>query len=184
MLRLFFAVQPGAEQAASLVEHVAPWVARLEAQPVPAANLHATLCFIGAVPEEKLPLLEQATESVRGGKATLVFDSLEYWRKPQVLCATAADDSLSAPLRNLAEQLAVAARAAGFAPDITAFRAHLTLARKVRAAQAARCAWPTALAPPLRVRCEQFVLMRSDRDASGSAYSVVKSWPLYEDDLR
>ncbi|HET7812329.1 MAG TPA: RNA 2',3'-cyclic phosphodiesterase [Steroidobacteraceae bacterium] len=180
MLRLFFAVQPGAEQAAALVRQVAPLVARLEAQPVAPANLHATLCFIGAVPDERLPLLEEAIRRVRGGRATLQFDSLEYWRKPQVLCATAGDDSLSAPLRVLAQQLGVVAGEAGFTPDLKPFRAHLTLARKVRGASAARCEWPMALTPQVQVRCERFVLMRSDRGPSGSAYSVVKSWPLYE----
>ena len=48
MLRLFFALQPTLEQNTALTAHVAPLVAQLEAQPVPAQNLHATLCFIGA----------------------------------------------------------------------------------------------------------------------------------------
>jgi len=184
MLRLFFAVQPGAAQQEILVERVAPLVKRLEAQRIAAENLHATLCFIGAVPEEKLALLELAASSVRAGLATLCFDALEYWVKPQVLCATVSDDSLSAPLRDLAEKLGVAAREAGFAPDIKPFRAHLTLARKVRAAHAALCEWPMALAPQMSVHCDRFVLMRSDRSASGSTYSVVRSWPLYENAAR
>jgi 2'-5' RNA ligase len=48
-LRLFFALQPEAGQSAALVERVAPWAARLEAQRVPAENIHATLCFFGTV---------------------------------------------------------------------------------------------------------------------------------------
>ena len=58
MLRLFFALQPSIEQNTGLVDRVTPLVGLLEAQPVPAANMHATLCFMGAVAEEKLGLLQ------------------------------------------------------------------------------------------------------------------------------
>ena len=184
MLRLFFAVQPGADQNATLVEAVAPLVAQLEAQRVPAENLHATLCFIGAVPEEQLPLLEAAAISVRGAVATLDFDRLEYWPQPKVLCATSADDSGLAPLLDLAQQLGTASRAAGFTPDIKPLRVHLTLARNVHGERAASCEWPMVLASPVSARCDRFALMRSDRGASGSVYSVVNSWPLYENAVR
>jgi len=184
MLRLFFAVQPDAAQNAVLVERVAPLVARLEAQRVPAENLHATLCFMGAVPEEKLSLLVQVAAGLRGGVATLRFDALEYWHKPKVLCATAADDSRSAPLGELAARLGATSRDAGFTPDIKPFRAHLTLARKIQGARAAQCEWPLPLSPALDVRCDRFALMRSDRGSSGSVYSVVDSWPLYENVAR
>ena len=109
------------------------------------------------------------------------FDSLEYWRKPGVICATAADIAAAAPARVLAERLAEATIAAGFTPDIKPFRAHLTLARKVQAARAAECEWPRALAPSLTVHCDRFVLMQSRRGETGSIYSVVNSWPLDAD---
>ena len=178
MLRLFFALQPTAEQSADLVARVAPLAARLKAQRVPSDNLHATLCFIGAVAEEKLALLESVAASMQGEPATLTFDALEHWSKPRVLCATASEDFASGPARRLATQLGEAAIAAGFAPDVKPFRAHLTLARKVHPAHAAECEWPHALSPPLRVICKRFVLMRSDRGESGSIYSAVASWPL------
>jgi len=182
MLRLFFALQPNAGQNAALVEQVAPLVSRLEAQRVPAENLHATLCFVGAVSGEKLALLKSVAAGIRGWQATLRFDTLEFWQKPKVLCATAGDDPAAAPARTLAERLAAAVVDAGFAPDIKPFRAHVTLARKVDAGRALECEWPRALAPPLHVHCKRFMLMRSDRGESGSTYSVVDSWPLYADD--
>jgi 2'-5' RNA ligase len=181
MLRLFFALQPGAELVGALSEQVAPLITRLKAQRVPAENLHATLCFIGAVSEEKLPALQAAAAGVTARHASLHFDSLEYWRKPAVLCATAGETAASAPARMLAKRLAEATIAAGFAPDVKPFRAHLTLARKVHAVHAAACDWPRALAPPLTVHCDRFVLMQSQRGESGSIYSVVKSWALVDD---
>ena len=178
MLRLFFALQPAPAQSAELVRRVAPLVAHLQAQPVAATNLHATLCFIGAVPDENLAPLRAAADAVRGHSARLAFDTLDHWTKPKILCATAAETALSAPAHALAERIGDAVTAAGFTPDLKPFRAHLTLARKVNARRAAEGAWPRDLSPPLHMRCENFVLMRSDRGASGSIYSVVASWPL------
>ena len=182
MLRLFFALQPAPVQSAALAEQVAPLVARLQAQRVPAENLHATLCFIGAVPEEKLGDLQAAAAGVSARHATLRFDALEYWRKPGVLCATAPETVASLPARGLAERLAQATIAAGFTPDIKPFRAHVTLARKISAARATQCEWPRVLAPPLDVHCDRFALMQSRRGEFGSIYSVVNSWALDTDE--
>ena len=178
MLRLFFALQPTLELNVSLVEQVAPVVARLGAQRVPPENLHATLCFLGAVAEEKLPRLLATAAGIRCPSATLRFDALEYWQKPKVVCVTAVEDLAATPARELAERLAAATVEAGFAPDVKPFRPHMTLARKVSRARALECEWPCALAPPVTVWFERFVLMRSDRGASGSVYSAVESWAL------
>jgi len=98
-----------------------------------------------------------------------------------VVCATAADTPAAAPARVLAEHLAEATLAAGFAPDVKPFRVHLTLARKVQAAIAAECEWPRALEPSLTVRCDRFALMQSQRGETSSIYSVVNSWALDAD---
>lgn len=181
-LRLFFALQPRAEQKSALVERVAPWIALLEAQRVPAENIHATLCFLGAVAPEDLGRVKDVAANQRGRQAILRFDTLEFWQKPRVLCATAAENAASAPARELADNLGRAAQAAGFHPDIKPFRAHITLARKIHPRNAEKSEWPQSLAPPLLLRGDRFVLMESRRGESGSIYSVVESWPLYADD--
>jgi 2'-5' RNA ligase len=175
-MRLFFALQPTAEQAQALVATVAPLVRQLEGQPLVAANLHVTLCFIGAVATERLTALRDAASRVGGRPVSLLFDALDYWEKPQIICATAGE---SATARDLSQALAGAASAAGFAPDRKPFRAHLTLARKVRRSIARNSEWPCALAT-MSVHCDRFVLMESRRDDSSTTYSVVDSWPLYE----
>jgi 2'-5' RNA ligase len=180
--RLFFALQPRPEQSASLVNAVAPLLARLGAQGVPAENLHATLCFIGAVAPGQLEGLKAAAASVRGRPIRLCFDRLEHWHPPRVLCATAAENPAGEPARSLAEALAAASLAAGLTPDVKPFRAHLTLARKVDATRAAQCEWPQPLMSPLLLECDRFALMESRKMESGSIYSVVDSWPLYADD--
>lgn len=181
MLRLFFALQLGADQGAVLTEQVTPLITRLKAQRVPAENLHATLCFMGAVPEEKLDLLMSCVSTVRAPHATLHFDALEFWRKPGILCATVGDATTVEPARLLAERLGEATIAAGFTPDIKPFRAHLTLARKVDVAAADECDWPAVLTPSFTVHCDRFTLMQSQSGEAGSIYSVVNSWPLDSD---
>ena len=182
MLRLFFALQPALEQSRALQELATPLVAQLGAQTVPLDNLHATLVFVGPVPEERLDDLKSVGAATRAAPATLCFDALEYWSKPQIVCATATDHVDAAPARMLARRLGEGALAAGFTPDIKPFRPHLTLARKVRAARASMLTWPQTLEQGFVLRCEKFALMQSSRGERGSIYSVVESWPLYADE--
>jgi 2'-5' RNA ligase len=178
MLRLFFALQPALEQNTALMAEVEPLIAQLGSQPAPAENLHSTLCFIGSIEEERLDALRAAAASLRGRPAKLRFDALEYWETPKILCATSSRDSSEA--NELAIALGEAAVAAGFSPDIKPFRAHLTLARKISAAQAATVPWPLPLLPPMVLRAEKFSLMSSRREGAISIYSAVDSWPLYD----
>jgi 2'-5' RNA ligase len=178
MLRLFFALQPTLEQNSALTTHVAPLVAQLEARAVPAENLHATLCFIGAIEEERVDALRAAAASIRGRPVRLRFDALEYWETPKILCATSSRDSSAAS--ELAIALGEAAVAAGFAPDIKPFRAHLTLARKIASAQVATVPLPLPLVPPMVMSADKFVLMSSRREGEISIYSAVDSWALYD----
>jgi 2'-5' RNA ligase len=180
VLRLFFALLPEPAAAAGLVAQVAPVVARLQGQAVPAENLHATLCFVGAVEEEKLAALCAIAAAVRGARATLRFDTLEIWETPKILCATATGADAAAPAEELARDLGAALTAAGFTPDIKSFRAHLTLGRKVNAALAveAGVAFPQPLDESLLLRAERFALMSSRREGDRSIYSVVDSWLL------
>lgn len=177
MLRLFFALQPSLAQNAALTAYVAPLVAQLEGHVVPAENLHATLCFIGAVEEQRLDALRAAAASIRGRPVRLRFDALEYWETPKVLCATSSRDSSEASELSIA--LGEAAVAAGFAPDIKPFRAHLTLARKIATSRAATVPLPLPLEPPMVMRADTFVLMSSRREDERSIYSAVETWSLY-----
>ena len=178
MLRLFFALQPTQEQNAALTAQVAPLIAQLGAQPARAENLHATLCFIGTIESAGLDALRAAAATLRGRPVRLLFDALEYWETPRILCATASRDSSSASELSIA--LGEAAVAAGFSPDIKPFRAHLTLARKISAQHAATVPWPLPLVPPMVMRSVKFVLMSSRREGLVSIYSPVDSWPLYD----
>jgi 2'-5' RNA ligase len=175
MLRLFFALQPTPAQCDALFARAAGWVTATQGQAAPAANFHATLCFLGAVAPERLDTLRATAAEVRAQAFALDFDRFEYWPEPRVLCAT-ADNTANAG--SLSRELHVRMLAAGFAPDAKPFRPHVTVARKLNASAAAPVEWPQALAPPIALRCDHFVLMESRRGESGSLYSVLDSWPL------
>jgi len=178
-LRLFFALRPAPEQNAYLAELAAPLATQLAGQLSRAANLHATLCFVGTVEPARLEALRDAAASVRSEPIEMCFDALEYWEKPQILCATASGAGDESRVNALSLALTAAILAAGFSPDVKPLRVHVTLARKIRAAQAATIEWPLPLLPPLLVRCDRFDLMQSRREESGSVYSVVDTWHLY-----
>jgi 2'-5' RNA ligase len=178
MLRLFFALQPTLEQSNVLAAEVAPLVAQLGVPASPPQNLHATLCFVGAIDPARLDALRAAAAGLRGRPVSLKFDALEYWEAPKILCATPSRDSSSAMELSIA--LGEAAVAAGFSPDIKPFRAHLTLARKISAGLAATVPWPLPLTPPILMRSDKFVLMESRREGTVSIYSALDSWPLYD----
>ena len=73
MLRLFFALQPTPEQNIAITAQVAPLI--VGAQPVRADNLHATLCFIGALGPQRLDGLRAVAATVHARRVELRFDS-------------------------------------------------------------------------------------------------------------
>jgi len=140
-------------------------------RPVPAANLHVTLAFLGSVPERRLTeLAEIARGAAPGGGLELACDHLEYWRAAQLLCALPTE--APAPIMALARRLQDVLAATGFAPDLKPFRPHVTVVRKVlrfgRIEQLDSVVW----------RFTELALIESRTLAAGALYSVVESYPL------
>jgi RNA 2',3'-cyclic 3'-phosphodiesterase len=183
-VRLFFALWPHARMQSALAAAAEPAVAAAGGRPIPTENLHATLAFLGSVPENRFADLGPAAEEVaaswcrrtapREEPIRLTLDALEHWRKPQILCALAS----SAPegATDLARELKDALVGAGFAPDLKPFRAHVTLARKVERARDEKMT-------PVVWSFDNFALVASQTAASGSTYSVVGTWALVEKSL-
>ena len=178
-LRLFFALWPAAQEQQALVDSSAACVAASDGRPIAPANLHVTLAFLGNVDPARLPQLRVAAQrraaagGTPGGSLRLHFQTVEHWLRPQILCATA--DEASADARRawaLAAGIRQATLAAGFAPDLKPFHAHVTVARKVARAPPqqplARVIW----------NFDGFALVASTTGAAGSVYSVLESYPL------
>jgi RNA 2',3'-cyclic 3'-phosphodiesterase len=187
--RLFFALWPDSFTRAAIAGAVAPIVREVTgrgevgaARAVPTANYHFTVAFLGAVPLtdfERLCLVaEQTAEAYRRsglGPIAVTVDTLEHWRKPQVLVATSPTASPSAAA--LAARLTHALTGAGFAPDSKPFRPHLTLARKVTVPFAA-----TSL-PTRGLTFRDFALVESRARPAGVSYVVLRTFRLCDTDV-
>lgn len=169
--RLFFALWPGEPVRKALAEAAASLKPKLAARWVRPDNLHITLAFLGDVEAERVGAACEAADAVAAPGFVLRLDILEHWRRPQVLCLT---PSATPPtLAQLAADLAGQLQAAGFALDQRPYRAHLTLARKAPPPPPGAC-----LATPVLWQAGEFVLVESRRDGQGSAYGILKAWPL------
>jgi 2'-5' RNA ligase len=171
--RLFFALWPSEAMQSELSVETRDAVADCGGRPIGRESLHLTLAFLGSVPETAVRLLAEtarATASCQtSGAVAVTLDAIDYWRKPQLLCAVARDAHAAAALASALRQLLTGA---GFSPDLKPFRAHATLARKVARA-------PKDLSmTPVVWSFTQFALIESRTDPRGSVYSMVDSWTL------
>jgi 2'-5' RNA ligase len=173
--RLFFALWPTARQRAELVDAFGAAVdaaVAADARAIPVENWHVTLCFLGEQAAEVLPTVCAAAASIRAAPVVVTLAQLENWADSAVLCATPSASAPCVAVTELATQLAHALDAARISHDVNPFRAHLTLARKVRA-------MPRARFVPLELEFDRFALIESRPGPDGSIYSVVDSWHLY-----
>lgn len=101
---------------------------------------------------------------------SITLDHIDYWRKSEILCATSRAEPAAAIA--LAETLKRALTEHGFAPDLKPFRAHATLARKVRRVTRDRDM------PPVHWSFRDFRLIESQTAPTGSLYSSREIYPL------
>ena len=143
---------------------------------VPTQKLHLTLVFLGAVPESRVALLSPIAAQVAAAFSlgdeplTVTLDRVEYWRKAQILCATASADPPAAI--ELSNALKRALIEQGFAPDLKPFRSHATFARKVQ-----RVTGELGM-PAVHWRFRDFHLIESRSEPDGSTYSSRQKWLL------
>jgi 2'-5' RNA ligase len=147
---------------------------------VPAQNFHLTLAVLGAVPEHRIAdltpiaarvsLAYQADAQTAGAPLVIALDRIDYWRRSEILCATASTSSV--PATALAGALRSALTDHGFAPDLKPFRTHATLARKVRRVTRERDM------PAVRWTFRDFHLVESRTAPSGAVYSTCEIYSL------
>jgi RNA 2',3'-cyclic 3'-phosphodiesterase len=158
LLRLFIALWPTPATRASLVaaRETLRWPAGT--RQVAVSDLHLTLAFIGAVPQEQLGQVTQAAE-IASARVELLLDRLEVWKGATVLLRPSA---VPDGLLDLQCRTVQALQAAGLPFDARPFAPHVTLARKARGIT------ETAV-PPVRWRSAGHVLVLS----AGGRYSVI-----------
>jgi len=168
--RLFFALWPVAGQLEPLVERFRQLAPPGIGKPQRPDQLHVTIEFLGSVPESRIDDIRAAGAAAAAGArpCEIVFDQLDHWRRPQVLCLTArkTPEALAQLSRSLRRELA----ARDFEVERREFRAHLTLARKV--------ARPPRFPEfePVRWPAGRLTLVRSISDSAGSRYEPLDGW--------
>jgi RNA 2',3'-cyclic 3'-phosphodiesterase len=143
------------------------------ARPVPSENYHMTLAFVGEVLESQLPPLLKIGGSQRARGFTVRFGRYEYWPKAQVVVAAALD--IPASLERLWRQIHVDLAQHNHALKHEQLRPHVTIARKVPQAPVLQA----MSAFDWKVRA--FTLMQSDTTRARSAYTVVDTWRLLDE---
>ena len=138
-------------------QHSLPWPAN--AQRLAAPDLHLTLVFIGAVPQEQLAQVTQAA-GVASAPIELLLDRLEVWKGATVVLRPG---TVPAALADLQGRLVQSLKADGVPFDERPFAPHVTLARNAKGIA------HTAL-PPLRWRSAGHVLALS----AGGRYAVIE----------
>ncbi|MFZ2449855.1 MAG: RNA 2',3'-cyclic phosphodiesterase [Methylovulum miyakonense] len=168
MKRLFFGLEPideTRERCTSIIQAIANGAN----QPVPAANLHVTLVFLGLLDAAKESALLEDAATVACAKTAIIFDQLSYWQKPGILCLAASDTVPE--LLSLAGQLTALAKRRGVTLDGRPYQAHVTLARKAK--------HPVGLAfGPVIWPADTFCLFESCSVENGVEYRVLKRWPM------
>lgn len=171
--RLFFALWPTStvrEQLAAQVQAHATL-----GRAIPSHNLHSTVVFLGAVPEERVPRVLEVAKSTQNltlaGKFMLHLERVELWRRSRLVCLTA--QHAPPELLAIVDGLRAGLRERGFElREHERFRPHVTLVRDVAGGQVA-----AALAP-VQWPVESFALVESQVGQRGSEYTVLEQWRL------
>jgi 2'-5' RNA ligase len=181
--RLFFALWPEETWAVRLIEAAALPLQMAGGRTLSAADLHVTLCFLGAVDQGQIGALRASAATIRARPFDLQFERLEFWPKARIIAATAAQVPRAG--NALAQDLGEMARAAGLPPDAKIWRPHVTLVQgtgKPRWPDATEGAWPML---SLRLPVRQFYLAQSqglgahtEDPSQGERYDKLAHWPL------
>jgi 2'-5' RNA ligase len=157
-LRLFVALWPAqtARSAVVTAQQALNWPAA--ARVIPASDLHITIAFIGAVPDEQLNDVAHAA-NVPNARIELTLDQLEVWKGGIVVLRPSAVPAAAVDLHG---RLTESLRACGVHFDVRPFAPHVTLGRKAKGIV-------LAALPPVPWRSAGHVLARS----VGGRYSVV-----------
>lgn len=178
-MRLFFALEPDSQSAID----IAAWRDRQfhgTGRPVPTANLHVTLAFLGEISNHRLERLCNSVDDYLLRKpapgGSIEFDQLGYWPKPRILWL--GPSQWPDQLNRLAAGLEQLCTAAGGKRKRGAFQPHITLCRGCDRAPAA-----PASPPRFSLQYREFALMESRQGkhrsgGSGVSYHPLAHWSL------
>ena len=143
-------------------------------------NLHLTLQFLGAVPEERVFAVKAAVQEAAKASRPLLFEvkgagGFPNARRPRVVFLCLSGEV--AELRELVEDLGRRLALLGFPPESRSFSAHLTLGRAREGAGAPGIAGALAAASEsegISWRATDLVLFESHLSPRGPRYEAIE----------
>ncbi|EKP0249442.1 RNA 2',3'-cyclic phosphodiesterase [Aeromonas veronii] len=170
MAKLFFAL-PVKELAPELIawRDKLPW----PGQPVPQANLHLTLAFLGEADELTTRRLIAAVERQHCPPLTIRLDETGWFSRAKAAWIGPKEwpnelNVLAKALRRHGEKLRLGNGEQGYRP-------HVTLSRKAGEAGEAPAILP---APNFLLQADEFCLYQSISTSDGVRYEPLACWPL------
>ena len=167
--RLFFALWPDAAVRARL-DQAGKELLGKRVKRVPAANLHLTLAFAGAVTAPVRHCLQAAAGEVRCPAFKLSIEHVGHWSRPRIFWL----GPVHAPpaLWTLAGALRTALGDCGLQTETRPYQPHVTLARKIaRPPEQARI-------DPVDWSIRHFSLVESVTGARAASYTLLATWEL------
>ena len=140
--------------------------------PVPAANFHITLAFLGQIsPQQREALCEGVNQISEIQTFDVLLNQVGYWSKPKALWLGCQDTHNEH--QHLWKNLTQVANAIGLALPKQDYIAHLTLARKCSLNP------PTpSMVPKFTWHNTEFHLYESVSGKKGVSYHIRHTWPL------
>jgi RNA 2',3'-cyclic 3'-phosphodiesterase len=173
-MRLFFALELP-QPTILAIDHWRQSQLPPMAKPVPAANFHLTLCFIGEMESRQLEQLCLKVDDLLTQDQLrcdpLLLDEIGYWPRPGILWL--GPRSWPEGLTRLAARLSQLSHQAGSRHKSSRFRPHVTLSRRCQSPPAA----PTT-APSFTLPFKDIVLYESLRQDRGVRYQPLFRWTL------
>jgi len=168
--RLFFALWPEPALQEQFSKAAAAILPDGLGRPVPAANLHITLVFLGAVGAAQRVCVEDVATRACAQPFELCFDRTGYFRQPQALWFGCI--RTPAELAGLVDHLARGAGECGFTAERRPYAPHLT----VRRGLASDPGRPPLM--PISWPVDRFALVESVSTPSGMQYRPLRFWYL------
>lgn len=128
--RMFFALWPDTQ----VREQLAATAGRCSTRPVPTANLHTTLVFMGNLDEEQQHCCHRAAAHLQGEAFELVLDRLVFRKRRGMLWL--GTGTIPAALTALVSALEQALTRCGHSAEARTYLPHVTLSRKMKQAPA------------------------------------------------
>jgi RNA 2',3'-cyclic 3'-phosphodiesterase len=173
-MRLFLALWPDRAVREQIQSAGRRAVAASGGRPVPAANLHLTLAFLGEVEGDRQAAVERAAVAAAetSGPFELALTEIGVFERVGALWL---GGPAQGPLATLVRELDGRLSEQGFDLARKHFRAHVTLARKVAGGEL------SVLGPLETViawAVSELALVASVTDPAGARYEVLGTWPL------